>query len=89
MEAIWRDVGKFSDLTWSSVRDFIPAVFWELYVAHTLKRHGIELKRQARTSRNKKGPDLLTGDPDVWIEAVVVWEQDPGCDGIPADGRRL
>jgi len=49
----------------------MPAVFWELYLAHVLRASGVRLQAQARTVRNKKGPDLLATSPDVWIEAIL------------------
>ncbi len=49
----------------------MPSVFWELYLAHTLKSSGISLQPQTRTKQNQKGPDLFAANPDVWIEAVM------------------
>jgi hypothetical protein len=72
MEAMWRDSGVFLDAdALQRATLCMPAVFWELYLAHTLKSCGISLQPQARTKKNQKGPDLFAANPDVWIEAVM------------------
>lgn len=72
LEALWRDYAAFldPDLLQRATLN-MPAVFWELYVAHALNSSGITLQPQARTKQNKKGPDLFAVDPQVWIEAVL------------------
>jgi hypothetical protein len=72
MEALWHDCEAFVDpdaLQRATLS--MPTVFWELYVAHTLKNSGISLQPQVRTKQNQKGPDLFAANPDVWIEAIV------------------
>jgi hypothetical protein len=72
MEAMWLDCASLLDpdiLQRATL--YMPPVFWELYLAHTLKRAGICLQPQPRTKVNKKGPDLFAANPDVWIEAVI------------------
>jgi hypothetical protein len=72
MEALWRDCAEFLDpATRERATKSMPPVFWELYLAHTLKTSGISLRQQARTKKNQKGPDLFTAGPDVWIEAIM------------------
>ena len=72
MEAIWQECGGFLDPdTPKRATLSMPAVFWELYLAHALKSAGISLQTQARTKKNQKGPDLFADKPDVWIEAVL------------------
>lgn len=71
MEMLWRECGEFLDpdtLTRATVS--MPAVFWELYLAHALKAAGVSLQRQPRTKKHREGPDLFASEPDVWIEAV-------------------
>ena len=75
IEALWRDYAAFLDPdTLQRATQCMPTVFWELYLAHTLKSSGIFLQPQARTKKNQKGPDLFAAHPDVWIEAIM-----PGC----------
>jgi hypothetical protein len=72
MEAMWLDCAALLDpdiLQRATL--YMPPVFWELYLAHTLKSAGIPLQVQPRTTANKKGPDLFAANPDVWIEAIV------------------
>jgi hypothetical protein len=72
IEAMWRECAAFLDpnaLQRATLH--MPPVFWELYLAHTLKNSGISLQPQARTKRNRKGPDLFAANPDVWIEAIM------------------
>jgi hypothetical protein len=72
MEAIWQECGEFLDPdTPQRATVSMPAVFWELYLAHALKSAGISLQPQARTKKNQKGPDLFADKPDVWIEAIL------------------
>jgi hypothetical protein len=72
MEALWRGCAAFLDPdTLQRATVSMPPVFWELYLAHTLKSSGISLRPQARTKKNQKGPDLFAANPDVWIEAVM------------------
>ena len=72
MEAIWQECGGFLDPdTPKRATLSMPAVFWELYLAHVLKSAGISLQPQARSKKNQKGPDLFADKPDVWIEAVL------------------
>lgn len=72
METIWRECGEFLDPdTLKRATVSMPAVFWELYLAHVLKSAGIPLQPQARTKTNQKGPDLFAVKPDVWIEAIL------------------
>jgi hypothetical protein len=72
MEALWDDCGAFLDPdTLQRATVSMPTVFWELYLAHTLKASGISLQPQARTKTNQKGPDLFAANPDVWIEAIM------------------
>jgi hypothetical protein len=82
MEAMWLDCAELVDpdiLQRATV--YMPPVFWELYLAHTLKRAGISLQPQPRTKRNKRGPDLFATNPDVWIEAVMA-EMGTGPDAV-------
>jgi len=75
MEALWRDYAAFLDPnTLQRATQCMPAVFWELYLAHTLNSSGIFLQPQARTKKKQKGPDLFAARPDVWIEAIM-----PAC----------
>ncbi len=68
MEALWHDCAAFVDPdTLQRATLSMPAVFWELYLAHALKSSGISLQPQARTKRNQEGPDLFAANPDVWI----------------------
>jgi hypothetical protein len=72
MEALWRDCAAFLDPDTSErATRSMPAVFWELYLAHTLNSSGISLQPQLRTRQNQKGPDLFAANPDVWIEAIM------------------
>ena len=72
IEALWRDCAAFVDPnTLQRATQHMPTVFWELYLAHTLKHSGISIQPQARTKKNRKGPDLFATNPDVWIEAVM------------------
>jgi hypothetical protein len=72
MEALWRDYAEFLDPdALQRATQSMPTVFWELYLAHTLKSSGISLQPQARTKRKQKGPDLFAANPDVWIEAIM------------------
>ncbi len=72
MEALWLDCSAFVDPgTLHRATQNMPAVFWELYLAHALKLSGISLQVQARTRQNQKGPDLFASNPDVWIEAIT------------------
>jgi hypothetical protein len=72
IEAMWRDCAAFLDPDTSQRATLsMPTVFWELYLAHTLKSFGISVQPQPRTKKNQKGPDLFTANPDVWIEAIM------------------
>lgn len=71
IERMWHECGQFLDpAALTRARQSMPSVFWELYVAHTLRGAGLSLQSLNRTRQNQAGPDLFTRDPDVWIEAV-------------------
>lgn len=75
LERWWNESSPFVDLdVLNRARQDLPSVFWELYLAHALRRQGISLVTQARTKKNQRGPDLRAESPDVWIEAVA-----PNC----------
>jgi hypothetical protein len=72
MEAMWLECAAWLDPdTLQRATLDMPPVFWELYLAHTLRGAGIRLHAQTRTKSNKRGPDLFATNPDVWIEAVM------------------
>ena len=72
IEALWQECAAFLDPdALKRAADYMPPVFWELYLAHTLKSSGVSLQPMARTKQNKKGPDLFATNPDVWIEAIM------------------
>jgi hypothetical protein len=89
MEAMWHECEEFLDPgTLQRATLSMPTVFWELYLAHTLKSSGISLQPQARTKQNQKGPDLFAANPDVWIEAVMPERGDgPDAMDLPPMGK--
>jgi hypothetical protein len=69
-----------------AMTDMPPSVFWELYLAHALRRSGINIVEQNRTKKKQRGPDLRATNPDVWIEAVVAYPGS-GEDALEAPPR--
>jgi hypothetical protein len=79
LEQLWQECGRFLDANAAhhAMVD-MPPVFWELYLAHALRRSGINIVEQNRGKKTQRGPDLFAVDPEVWIEAVVA---NPGSGG--------
>lgn len=72
VERLWRQCRPYldSDLP-IRARDCFQPGFWELYVAHTLLWHGVDLLPRDQRRVRKKGPDLLLSDGVTWVEAVL------------------
>jgi hypothetical protein len=79
LEQLWQECGRFLDANapHHAMVD-MPPVFWELYLAHALRRSGINVVEQNRRKKSQRGPDLCAVDTEVWIEAVVA---NPGTGG--------
>lgn len=72
IEKIWQECAPFVDSNARHhAKEDLPSVFWELYLAHALRRSGISIVAQPRRKKSQRGPDLFAADPPVWIEAVV------------------
>jgi hypothetical protein len=75
IESLWQQGAPYVDVDAAdkATRDF-ASVFWELQLVHLLKSAGRNLlPRGSLAYKNNKGPDLCApGQPDTWIEAVVV-----------------
>jgi hypothetical protein len=72
IEKIWQECAPFVDSNACyHAKEYLPPVFWELYLAHALRRSGISIVAQPRRKKSQGGPDLLAANPPVWIEAVV------------------
>ncbi len=72
IERLWEECAPFVDANASHhAIDDMPPAFWELYLAHALRRSGITLVRQQRTKKTQRSPDLRAANPTVWIEAVT------------------
>jgi hypothetical protein len=84
IERLWQECAPFVDANATDhARQDMPPVFWELYLAHVLRRAGISIMPQQRTKKTQRGPDLFAKNPDVWIEAVVP-TPGTGQDGLKA-----
>jgi hypothetical protein len=73
IEEIWQDSAPYldPDLAERAPSNGLVSAFWEMYLTHALKTHGIALvPRNSRTPK-RRGPDLFAATPDVWIEAVA------------------
>lgn len=83
VESLWEECHPYldNDLVQKAKAAYHPA-FWELYVAHTLRRHGVDLVRRSDRQPAVDGPDLLASDPRVWVEAVAPGPGD-GPDAVP------
>ena len=47
-------------------------VFWEMYLAYSLKRQGKTLVPRSQLGfMDNKGPNLFIKNPDVWVKAVI------------------
>jgi hypothetical protein len=71
-EQIQKACGQFlgSDPVDRATTDFYP-VWWELYLAYALSIAGIALVTRASRAHPGEGPDLLTENPRIWVEAVM------------------
>jgi hypothetical protein len=52
-------------------RGDFQAVWWELYLANSFRRAGIELTPWDKRARTRGIPDVVAINPRVWIEAVM------------------
>jgi hypothetical protein len=72
IERLWKECALYVDSNaLDHAKQDMVSVFWELYLAHALKRSGIALVQQSRTKKKQRGPDLRAQNPDVWIEAIA------------------
>ena len=72
IQALWDECEPFVDLNAQShAMQDLPSVFWELYLAHALRKAGVSLVPQPRTKKRQRGPDLRSENPEVWIEAIT------------------
>jgi hypothetical protein len=71
-EDIQETCGQFlgSDPVDRATKDFC-SVWWELYLAYALDNVGIPLVTRAIRTHPEEGPDLLTENPRIWVEAVA------------------
>lgn len=68
IEQLWQECAPFVDANATDhAMQNLPAVFWELYLAHALRRVGISITQQQRTKKQQRGPDLRAEQPDVWL----------------------
>ena len=54
-------------------RDDFQSVWWELYLATSFRRAGIELTSWDKRAPTIGIPDVVAINPRVWIEAVMPW----------------
>jgi hypothetical protein len=100
VDSLWAQCQPYldSDLPLRAQDSFQPC-FWELYLAHTLLFHGVDLMPRERRRTRKKGPDLLLNDGVTWVEAVLptggegadaITEPRPGtASWVPHDALKL
>ncbi len=72
IEHIWQECGQFVDVNAAErASQALAPVFWELYLAYSLKSAGIELVPRTGRIPAREGPDLRARQPEVWLEAVA------------------
>jgi hypothetical protein len=73
IEEIWQDSAQYldPDLAERAPSNGLVSAFWEIYLAHALRTHGVGLVPRSRRNPKLKGPDLFAESPNVWIEAVA------------------
>lgn len=77
LELLWRECSPYLDANaLSHAKENMAAVFWELYLAYSLKKLNINLVERSRTKKRQVGPDLHAENPGIWIEAIA---PTPGC----------
>lgn len=72
IEQMWAECSQFidPDAPERAAKEY-NSVFGELYVAYTLHSAGVPLVARANRTPSRKGPDLLSENPRVWIEVVT------------------
>lgn len=72
IEQMWAECGQFidPDAPKRGAKEY-NSVFGELYVPYTLHTAGVSLVARANRTPCRKGPDLLSENPRVWIEVVT------------------
>ena len=72
-DQLWEAAAPFlSAEVVANARSDFHAVFWEVYLAATLRRLGKQLVPRAERDSRSSGPDLLQKSPDIFYEAVAV-----------------
>ena len=82
IEQMWAECSQFidPDAPERAKRDY-TSVFGELHFAYTLHSAGISLVARANRTPSRKGPDLQSENPPIWIE-VVTPAAGEGPDGL-------
>ncbi len=72
-DALWQEARPYlADEIRANGRTQFQQVYWEVYLAATLLRQGVQLVSRKQRTQKSAGPDLLQRDPDASHEAIAI-----------------
>lgn len=92
-DQLWDAAAPFlSSEVVANARSDFHAVFWEVYLAATLRQLGKHLVPRAERTSRSRGPDLLQSGPEIFYEATAVkpgTTADAVVEAVPGGARQV